>query len=252
MDHPHIHCIVPAGGISRDGKRWIACRNFFLFPFAVMRTLFRAKVLDYFKQGLEDGTIVLCGTLAQYEEKVRLDALLKKLYKVNWVIFAKQPFAGPTRVIEYLGNYTHRVAISESRIVNHDVSASTVSFAYKDYADNSNQKVMTLSRVEFIRRFLLHVLPSGFMRIRHYGFLSNSSRKKGLQRCAEIFASLKKKRLQEGSPAAEKPRQPWHLRILERTGFNPLLCRQCGKAVMVMVGEIARVTIRISPGIVSS
>lgn len=251
MDHPHIHCIVPAGGISRDGKRWIACRSLFLFPFDVMKTLFRAKVLDYFKRGLEDGSISLCGTLAEYEDKSKLNALLRKLYKVKWVIFANQPFAGPARVVEYLGNYTHRVAISESRIISHDVSASTVSFVYKDYTDNCKQKIMTLSRVEFIRRFLLHVLPSGFMRIRHYGFLSNSSRKKGLQRCAGIFASLKKK-LIAGTPAAEKVKQPWHLRILERTGFNPLLCRQCGKAVMVLVGEIARVTIRISPGIVSS
>ena len=205
-----------------------------------MRTLFRAKVLDYFKQGLADGSILRCGTLAEYEDKAKLDALLKKLYKVNWVIFAKQPFAGPERVVEYLGNYTHRVAISESRIVSHDASASTVSFVYKDYADDSRQKVMTLSQVEFIRRFLLHVLPTGFMRIRHYGFLSNCNRKKGLACCIKIFASLKKRR--EASIASEKTvKQPWHLRVLERTGFNPLLCRKCGKAVMNLIGEIARV-----------
>jgi hypothetical protein len=166
MDHPHIHCIIPAGGLSRSGKSWISCKDFFLFPFGVMRKLFRAKVLDYFKQGLADGSITLTGNLSEYEQPEKLKQLLNRLYKVNWVIFAKQPFASPLRVIQYLGNYTHRVAIAESRLLQHD--NDTVSFRYKDYADDSRQKIMTVDTTEFIRRFLLHVLPSGFMRIRHY------------------------------------------------------------------------------------
>jgi hypothetical protein len=235
MDHPHIHCIVPAGGLSRDGKQWISCKNFFLFPFDVMRTLFRAKVLDYFKQGLADGSILLCGNLEEYADATKLNALLNKLYKTTWVVFSRQAFASPLRVIEYLGNYTHRVALAESRLVSH--GQSTVSFTYKDYADRCKKKYMTLTTVEFIRRFLLHVLPAGFMRIRHYGYLSNSGRKKGLQRCADIFATLRQKR----EDAKNKVKQPWNSRVKEQTGFDPLLCKKCGKAVMVLIAEIAPV-----------
>lgn len=235
MDHPHIHCIVPAGGLSRDGKKWLSCKNFFLFPFEAMRILFRAKVLDYFKKGLKDGSIKLCGNLEEYADAAKLKTLLSKMYKLKWVIFVRQTFASPLRVIEYLGNYTHRVALAESRLVYQD--QSTVSFMYKDYADEGRKKCMTLKSVEFIRRFLLHVLPTGFMRIRHYGFLSNSGRKKGLQRCADIFATLRKKR----DDAKNKVKQPWNSRVKEQTGFDPLFCKKCGKAVMMLIAEIASV-----------
>lgn len=242
MDHPHIHCIVPAGGLSRDGRQWLSCKGLFLFPFDVMKKLFRAKVLDYFKQGLDDGSISLCGTLQEYAtEPTRLKVLLNRMYKTKWVIFAKQSFASPLRVIEYLGNYTHRVAIAESRLVRHD--GSRVSFTYKDYADNCRKKLMALDTTEFIRRFLLHVLPSGFMRIRHYGFLSNSSRKKGLERCAEIFTSLREKRKKTETHRHNK--QPWHERVKEQTGFDPLLCKKCGKAVMVLIAEILPIQGRV-------
>jgi len=235
MDHPHIHCIVPAGGLSRDGRQWMSGKGSFLFPFDVMKKLFRAKVLDYFKQGLDDGSISLCGNLREYAtDTTRLKALINKMYKTKWVIFARQSFASPLHVIKYLGNYTHRVAIAESRLVSH--GSTTVSFTYKDYTDNSRKKYMTLNTVEFIRRFLLHVLPSGFMRIRHYGFLSNSSRKKGLERCAEIFASLREKR--KKNEKQKQIKQPWHQRVKDQTGFDPLLCKKCGKAVMRIVAEI--------------
>jgi hypothetical protein len=235
MDHPHIHCIVPAGGLSKDKTKWIPCKGFFLFPFPVMRTLFRAKVLDYFKKGLADGSIGLHGTLSEFADKSKLQTLLGTLYRKKWVIFAKQPFAGPQKVIEYLGNYTHRIAISESRIVSH--GKDTVSFIYKDYADESKQKTMTLSTVEFIRRFFLHLLPSGFMRIRHYGFLSNSSRKKGLAQCAGIFSSVKKKQ----SKAPQK-KMAWYERVKERTGIDPLLCKVCGKARLSLVAIVQPVS----------
>jgi hypothetical protein len=232
MDHPHIHCIVPAGGLSRDGKKWLPCKNFFLFPFDVMKKLFRAKVLDYFKQGIKDGNILLCGNLEEYTNPATFKMFLNKMYKIKWVIFAKQSFASPLRVIEYLGNYTHRIAITESRLVSFE--PGSVSFMYKDYADECRKKCMTLDTVEFIRRFLLHVLPSGFMRIRHYGFLSNSKRKKGLEYCACIFASLRKKRKE----AANKVKKPWNVRVKEQTGFDPLLCKKCGKGVLLLIGEV--------------
>jgi hypothetical protein len=232
FDHPHIHCIVPAGGLSRDGKKWLSCKNFFLFPFDVMKKLFCAKVLDYFKQGVKDGSILLCGNLSEYTNTVTFRIFIDKMYKAKWVIFAKQSFANPLRVIEYLGNYTHRVAITESRLVKHD--PGSVSFMYKDYADDCKKKCMTIDTVEFIRRFLLHVLPTGFMRIRHYGFLSNSKRKKGLAHCAGIFATLRQKRI----AAQNKIRKPWNIRVKEQTGYDPLLCKKCGKAVMLLIGEI--------------
>jgi hypothetical protein len=243
MDHPHIHCIVPAGGLSRDGRQWLSCKGSFLFPFDVMKKLFRAKVLDYFKQGLDDGSISLCGNLQEYvTDPPRLKDLLNRMYKTKWVIFAKQSFASPLRVIGYLGNYTHRVAIAESRLCCHDRASSTVSFTYKDYADNCRKKHLRLDTAEFIRRFLLHVLPSGFMRIRHYGFLSNSSRKKGLEQCANIFASLKKKR--KKIEKQKQIKQPWNERVKEQTGFDPLLCKKCGKAVMRLVAEVLPVQSR--------
>ncbi len=235
MDHPHIHCIVPAGGLSRDGKKWIPCKNQFLFPFKVMKKLFSSKVLAYFKEALNDGTITLNGALNEYANNKQnlLSALLKRLYKTKWVIFVKQPFASPLRVIQYLGNYTHRIAIAESRLVQHN--QATVTFRYKDYSEDAKQKVMTLDTTEFLRRFLLHVLPCGFMRIRHYGFLSNSTRKKNRITCESIFKSIKKR---EGSSKPSQVKIPWHKRIEEQTGVNPLLCKSCGNAVLVVIKEL--------------
>jgi hypothetical protein len=233
MDHPHIHCIIPAGGLSKDGKKWISCKNFFLFPFNVMRVLFRAKVLDYFKQGIRNESITLHGNLKEYYDNGKLEQLLSKLYKKKWVIFAKQPFASPIRVIQYLGNYTHRVAVAESRLLQHD--NNKVSFKYKDYADDSKQKIMTFDTVEFIRRFLMHVLPSGFMRIRHYGFLSNGNRKRNRELCEMIFKSIKPKVSNAEQP---KKKVSWHERIEKETGVNPLLCKKCGKTILIIIREI--------------
>jgi hypothetical protein len=229
MDHPHIHCIVPAGGLSKSGKNWIACKNFFLFPFKVMKKLFSGKVLAYFKEALENGTITLSGSLEEYKNSSMLKRLFKMLYKKKWVIFVKQPFASPLRVIQYLGNYTHRIAISESRITS--FKNGTVTFAWKDYADDSKEKQMPLDTVEFIRRFLLHVLPKGFMRIRHYGFLSNSNRIRNREQFETIFASLKQKKKQ----CPKKSGVPWNIRIKERTGKDPLCCKKCGKGSLMLI-----------------
>jgi len=240
MDHPHVHCIVPAGGLSRSGTKWIPSKDFFLFPFPVMRKLFRAKVLDYVKNGIADGSITLSGHLEYYTDKHNLKMLLNKLYKKKWVIFAKQPFASPLRVIQYLGNYTHRIAISESRLVNHTENA--VCFRYKDYADDTKEKEMTLDTVEFIRRFLLHALPDRFMRIRHFGFLSNANRKRCRERFAQIFATLKL----ECTASREIKKIPWNQRILERTGTDPLLCKKCLQAVLVKTMILQPVGMKVS------
>jgi len=221
MEHPHIHCIVPAGGLSRDTDAWIPCKHSFLFPFAAMKKLFMAKVLDYLRKAVDDGDITMAGLLECYTDTKAFRAFLSSLYKKKWVIYVKQPFAGPSAVIEYLGNYTHRTAISERRITG--VSENTVSFRYKDYADEAKMKVLTLEKIEFIRRFLLHVLPSGFMRIRHYGFLSNARRAQGLKQCAQIFASLREKK---------KEKKPWYVLLKEHYGIDPRLCKKCGNGIM--------------------
>lgn len=233
MDHPHIHCIVPAGGLSRDGKQWISCKDFFLFPFPAMKKLFMAKVLDYFKQAVNRGKIAFVGTICEYKDKKLFDTFVSMLYKKKWVIYVKQSFASPAAVVNYLGNYTHRTAISEKRLVK--ASPYEVTFSYKDYKDNACVKQMTLEPVEFIRRFMLHVLPKGFMRIRHYGFLSSCGRAKKLPQCAEIFSSLKH------NLEKRKEKKPWYVRFKELYGMDPRLCKKCGKGLMVKAEKIAPV-----------
>lgn len=232
MDHPHIHCIVPSGGLSRDGAKWIKGSETYLFPVAAMKILFRAKLLDYFKQALADKTITLTGNTARYNKPQEMKPLVNQLYKKEWCIYCKKPFAGPEKVVEYLGNYTHKIAISESRIVDNE--DNSVTFRYKDYADNNKKKSMTLVRTEFIRRFLLHVLPTGFMRIRHYGFLSNACRKVSLEHCMKIFAEFAERR----KVLSKTKKLQWHERVFLRTGKNPLLCSKCGKAVMTLTETI--------------
>ena len=183
MEHPHLHCIVPGGALNDD--LWVPCKDpVFLFPAKVMARLFRGKLLDAFKKALADGTMSLCGTLERFKANpAQLRSLIDRLYRTDWVVYAKPPFGGPAAVVKYLGRYTHRIAISDSRIV--ELTNTHVSFAWKDYADHNRPKVMTLTIQEFIRRFLLHVVPLHFVRIRYYGFLSARSRKLKLQLCRD-------------------------------------------------------------------
>lgn len=183
LDHPHLHFIVPAGGLDDD--RWVPCKNpKFLFPVKVMSELFKGKFLDAFKEAVAGGTIKMCGTLSMYEQHpATLAALIDALYKSPWVVYAKPPFGGPNAVVKYLGRYTHRIAISNARILS--LNSSHVSFQWKDYRAANASKIMTLTLEEFIRRFLLHVLPKGFVRIRYFGFLANCTRAAKLQLCRD-------------------------------------------------------------------
>jgi len=183
MDHPHLHVILPAGGLDDD--RWVACKNpKFLFPVKAMSALFRGKFLDAFKAAIADGEIQRHGMLAEFAEKPRrLKVLIDGLYKSPWVVYAKPPFGGPAAVVKYLGRYTHRIAISNSRLVS--LTDTHVSFQWKDYAHGNRSRIMTLTIEEFIRRFLLHVLPQGFVRIRYFGFLANCTRAAKLQLCRD-------------------------------------------------------------------
>ncbi len=191
--HPHAHVIVPGGGLSPDGSRWIACKRGFFLPVRVLSRLFRRLFLE----GLADlhaaGRLVFFGDLAPLDDKAAFDAALAPLRRSEWVVYAKRPFAGPKAVLAYLSRYTHRVAISNARLIRLDDDG--VTFRWKDYRARGEVpgktwiKAMTLAAGEFIRRFLLHVLPSGFHRIRHYGFLAGSRRAATIERLRDRIAA---------------------------------------------------------------
>jgi len=172
--HPHVHCVVPGGGISPDRSRWISCRNRFFLPVRVLSRLFRGKFLALLQGLYAGGEITLAGSLAPLLDRSTWQALTASLLRTEWVVYSKPPFGGAEQVLKYLARYTHGVAISNHRLLS--ISDGQVRFRWKDYAHGGKRRVMTLDAGEFIRRFLLHILPRGFVRIRHYGFLSNRSR----------------------------------------------------------------------------
>ena len=179
--HPHVHCVVTGGGLALDRSRWVSCRPGFLFPVRVMGHLFRGRFLAELKAAFARDELQFHGSLADLADAPTFHRYLKPLYETDWVVYSKPPFGGPACVIKYLARYTHRVAISNRRLLA--ASNGKVSFTFKDYADDSKRKVMTLDAVEFLRRFLLHILPKGFQRIRHYGLLANRHRKQLLDLC---------------------------------------------------------------------
>jgi hypothetical protein len=185
--HPHLHCIVPGGGISLDGSHWVACRPGFFLPVRVLSRLFRRRFLEKLAAAHEAGHLRFFNDLTQLQDRDAFAELLAPLRKIEWVVYAKRPFAGPEAVLAYLSRYTHRVAIANSRLVAFDDQG--VTFKWKDYRAKApdRQKIMTLVTGEFIRRFLLHVLPHGFHRIRHYGLFANGARADNLARARELL-----------------------------------------------------------------
>jgi Putative transposase/Transposase zinc-binding domain len=183
--HPHVHCVVPGGGPSLDGARWVACRPGFFLPVRVLSRLFRRLFLDALHAAFVAGELHFFGGLAELAQPAVFGRRLRELRRVGWVIYAKPPFGGPAQVLAYLGRYTHRVAIANSRLVS--VTDTAVTFRWKDYRHHGRAKLMTLVADEFIRRFLLHTLPDGFHRIRHYGFLANSHRADKLAVCRRLL-----------------------------------------------------------------
>ena len=186
MHHPHVHCVVPAGGIAPDGKRWVAPKNddFFL-PVRVLSRVFRGKFLDLLRRAFAAGELSFHGRLAERAEPAAFKHLLNVSVRKDWIVYAKRPFGGPEVVLKYLARYTHRVAIANHRLMAFD--GQRVTFRWKDYAAAGEQKTMTLSATEFIRRFLLHVLPSGLVRIRHYGWMANRHRSEKLSLCRRLL-----------------------------------------------------------------
>ena len=183
--HPHIHCLIPGGGISTDSSHWIHCREEFFLPVRVLSSLFQKKLLAYIKKAYKKGEWILQGKLTALKEKKSFQHFLSPLYDTDWNVYAKPPFGDSLKVLKYLARYTHRVAISNQRLVS--LKDGKVSFRWKDYRNGNANRIMTLDAVEFIRRFLMHVLPSGFMCIRHYGFLSNRVRKEKLRLCRQLL-----------------------------------------------------------------
>jgi hypothetical protein len=233
LHHPHLHCVVPGGGLSPDGSRWISCLPGFFLSVKVLSRLFRRLFLEQLQTAFRKGKLRFFGDLEELRKPDRFAEYLTPLREAEWVVYAKAPFGGPRQVLDYLGRYTHRVALSNERLL--DVKDGQVTFQWKDYRSKSQQKsrVMTLESDEFIRRFLIHVLPRGFQRIRFFGLLSNRNRKARLADCRRLLAA----------PILELLPNPGDYRSLRQplTQESIRRCPGCDKGEMVRVLAIAPV-----------
>lgn len=230
MHHPHLHCVVPGGGISADGQRWVSCRPGFFLPVRVLSRLFRRLFLAELRQAHQAGSLAFFNSLAPLQEAGAFARYLAPVAGADWVVYAKAPFGGPEQVLQYLGRYTHRVAISNSRLV--EFTGDEVAFRWKDYRHESRHKVMRLPAAEFVRRFLLHVLPGGFQRIRHYGLLANRTRVSKLQRCRELL------QVPAHDPAPLDESDGYRERYLRLTGVSLDQCPNCGRGHMVFIENL--------------
>ena len=231
LHHPHLHCIVPGGGLSPDGGRWVSCRSGFFLPVRVLSRLFRRRFLEGLQQAFQAGELKFFSALESLKDPKTFTQYLSPVRNVEWVVYAKPPFGGPEQVLAYLGRYTHRVAISNHRLIS--AEDSQVSFQWKDYRHENRQKIMTLDADEFIRRFLLHVLPHGLQRIRHFGFLANCVRKSKLALCRTLLNC---------DPPPEKSAQPvdYRDRFEELTGQSLRDCPHCEKGQMKTIATWLR------------
>jgi hypothetical protein len=185
MHHPHLHCVVSGGGLSKDGSRWVACKDHYFLPVKVLSRVFRGKYRALLQKAFQRGELEFFGELQPLADADAFRRYLDAATQREWVVYAKRPFREAACVLKYLARYTHRVAISNHRVLSY--LDGKVTFRYKDYAHQSQQRTMTLPATEFIRRFLLHVLPDGFMRIRHYGYLANRHRSEKLETCRRLL-----------------------------------------------------------------
>ena len=227
LHHPHLHCVVPGGGLSADGKQWISCRPGFFLPVRVLSRLFRRLFLEYLLKAFDAGKLEFFSSLEPLQDRRAFLRQLAPTRETEWVVYAKRPFAGPEQVLDYVGRYTHRVALSNNRLL--DIDQGKVTFRYKDYRHDSQQKTMTLDAEEFIRRFLLHVLPDGFQRIRYYGFLGNRYREEKLARCRELLG------MAPCEPPASEASQDYRDRCEELTGSSLWECPVCHRGRMAVV-----------------
>jgi Putative transposase/Transposase zinc-binding domain len=190
--HPHVHCVIPAGGLSPDHLRWIHPKHHFLVPVRVLSRVFRGKFVAGLKRLFRRKKLGFHGNLKDLSQPILFHAFLRQLFRQDWVVYAKPPFGGPEHVLQYLARYTHRVAISNHRLVS--LADGKVTFRWKDYAHGNKKRNMTITTDEFLRRFLLHVLPRGFVRIRHFGFLSARRRQELIAVCRQLLAEIARPR----------------------------------------------------------
>ena len=228
--HFHLHCLIPGGAVSDDWTRWMACKNDFLFSHEALSLVFRGKFIDHLNKAYKKGKLHFPGRCASYGTAQGFKDLIDSLYSKKWVVHLKEPIKRPEYVLEYLGRYTHRVAISNHRLVS--LEDGRVTFTYKNRKTEQIQQI-TVNAVEFIRRFLLHALPNGFVKIRHYGFLANRNRANNLAKLRQLHA------LPQSGKVVEKSVQEM---MLSLTGADISLCPCCGKGKMHVIGEIPKYT----------
>lgn len=228
LHHPHVHCVIPVGGLSLDGPHWVRPRYAFFLPVKVLSRVFRGKFIAGLKRAFRDGKLSFPGSLRPLADEKAFPSFLRSLFRHDWVVYAKRPFGGPEHVLHYLARYTHRVAISNHRIVN--VADGKVTFRWKDYARGSKQRTMVVGGDEFLRRFLLHVLPRGFVRIRFFGFLANRRRTQLLPLCQRLLEVISPQSLPALPVGEAKLPASW-------------LCPYCG-GVMVLIEKFTAEEIR--------
>ncbi len=233
VHHPHLHCVVPGGGLSADGERWIPCRPRFFLPVRVLSRFFRRRFLQLLEQSFDRGELELFSALEQLREREAFRRYLEPLRKKEWIVYSKAPFAGPEQVLDYVGRYTHRVAISNNRLL--DIEDGHVTFRWKDYRNSDAQKTMILTAEEFIRRFLLHVLPPGLQRIRYYGFLSNRYREEKLAQCRSLL------QVNGATPAKADAEAPadYRERYEALTGVSLQSCPVCRRGHMMIIEQLS-------------
>jgi hypothetical protein len=231
MLHPHVHCVVTGGGLSPDESRWVVGRDDFFLPVRILSRVFRGKFLAGLRAAFRRGRLRFPGVLAPLSGSDRFNALLSQVARTEWVVYAKPPWGGAATVLKYLARYTHKAAISNHRLI--DLADGRVSFRWKDYAHGGRQGTMTLEAVEFVRRFLTHVLPTGFVRVRHYGLLANRHRREKLARCRELLGMAVTPQADTAPTDPDQFTPPGHDVAVTPTR----VCPRCGAGRMVVVAE---------------
>jgi hypothetical protein len=235
--HPHVHCVIPAGGFSLDRTHWVKSRSRFFLSLHVLRRVFRGKFVAGLRQAFRDGLLNFQGDLTFLAQPKTFAAWLRPLFRKDWVVYAKRPFGGPEYVLQYLGRYTHRVAISNHRLVL--FADGKVTFRWRDSAHHNEQKLMTLALDEFLRRFLLHLLPKGFVRIRNFGFLANRKRATTVPLCFQLLGAAPQPPAEQHASSTKESPDLW-------------LCPNCG-APMVVVERFTTAEMQLrSPPVVAA
>jgi hypothetical protein len=225
INHPHLHCLVTGGGLSLDGKRWIASSKGFFISVNVLSSLFRGKFLDGLKKEYEAGELRFPGQIEALKESPAFKRFLTHLYHQAWVVYCKPSLKHSEKVMDYLGRYTHRIALSNDRLVK--LEDNRVTFRWRDSSDNNKIKLLTIEAFEFIRRFLLHVLPNQFVKIRYYGILSHRSRRGKLLRCKRLLGMM------ASEEPDQSPKETWQDLLTRITGIDPRICPHCRKGKMI-------------------